>query len=217
MTSRKKGSRRPPPPRAAGDRHRRTASPAALPPPGRVTERYAPPAPRDLPELRGQVAAWLAAEGTQFYLTMALAGLQWLPPGLSAAAGAAQVARQEHARTGGDLYWVSAPMADLARHAAPRYFPNWLRQRVEAIIWTLKNQLGLERHGGRVPAGLWARVVQRLLALNAVIWHNWAIGAPSSDPCSPTITDLPAFPGQRSRRNLSARDPSPSLIHVLPA
>jgi len=60
----------------------------------------------------------------------------------------------------------------------PRYFPNWLRQRVEAIIWTLKNQLGLERHGGRVPAGLWARIVQRLLALNACIWHNWMIGAP---------------------------------------
>ena len=60
----------------------------------------------------------------------------------------------------------------------PRYFPNWLRQRVEAIIWTLKNQLGLERHGGRVPAGLWARIVQRLLALNAAIWHNWLIGAP---------------------------------------
>jgi hypothetical protein len=60
----------------------------------------------------------------------------------------------------------------------PRYFPNWLRQRVEAIIWTLKNQLGLERHGGRVPAGLWARIVQRLLALNAAIWHNCAVGAP---------------------------------------
>jgi Transposase DDE domain len=60
----------------------------------------------------------------------------------------------------------------------PRYFPNWLRQRVEAIIWTLKNQLGLERHGGRVPAGLWARVLQRLLALNAAIWLNWQIGAP---------------------------------------
>ena len=59
-----------------------------------------------------------------------------------------------------------------------RYFPNWLRQRVEAIIWTLKHQLGLERHGGRVPAGLWARVLQRLLALNAAIWHNWQIGAP---------------------------------------
>ncbi len=60
----------------------------------------------------------------------------------------------------------------------PRYFPNWLRQRVEAIIWTLKNQLGLERHGGRAPAGLWARIIQRLLALNAAIWHNWLIGAP---------------------------------------
>jgi hypothetical protein len=61
---------------------------------------------------------------------------------------------------------------------APRSFPNWLRQRVEAIIWTLKNQLGLEHHGGRVPAGLWARIVQRLLALNAAIWFNWQIGAP---------------------------------------
>jgi hypothetical protein len=59
-----------------------------------------------------------------------------------------------------------------------RPFPNWLRQRVEAIIWTLKNQLGLEQHGGRVPAGLWTRIVQRLLALNAAIWHNWNIGAP---------------------------------------
>jgi hypothetical protein len=60
----------------------------------------------------------------------------------------------------------------------PGIFPNWLRQRVEAMIWTLKHQLGLERHGGRVPAGLWARILQRLLALNAAIWHNWAIGAP---------------------------------------
>jgi Transposase DDE domain len=57
-------------------------------------------------------------------------------------------------------------------------FPNWLRQRIEAIIWTLKHQLGLDRPGGRVPAGLWVRVVQRLLALNAVIWFNWQIGAP---------------------------------------
>jgi hypothetical protein len=35
----------------------------------------------------------------------------------------------------------------------PRYFRNWQRQRVEAIIWTLQNQLGLERRAGRVPAG----------------------------------------------------------------
>src|SRR5215217_3773281 len=57
--------------------------------------------------------------------------------------------------------------------------PNWLRQRVEAIIWTLKHQLGLDRPGGRIPAGLWARVIQRLLALNAAIWFNWQIGAPA--------------------------------------
>ena len=60
----------------------------------------------------------------------------------------------------------------------PGLFPNWLRQRIEAIIWTLKRQLGLERHGGRVPAGLWTRIVQRLLALNAAIWHNWQVDAP---------------------------------------
>jgi hypothetical protein len=60
----------------------------------------------------------------------------------------------------------------------PGVFPNWLRQRVEAIIWTLKHQLGLDRPGGRIPAGLWARVVQRLLALNAAIWFNWQIDAP---------------------------------------
>jgi hypothetical protein len=40
--------------------------------------------------------------------------------------------------------------------------PNHRRSgRIEAIIWTLKNQLGLERHGGRVPGGLWARIAQR--------------------------------------------------------
>jgi hypothetical protein len=59
----------------------------------------------------------------------------------------------------------------------PGSFPAWLRQRVEAIIWTLKHQLGLDRHGGRIPSGLWARVLQRLLALNAAIWFNWQIGA----------------------------------------
>ncbi|OIV35223.1 hypothetical protein BIV57_22765 [Mangrovactinospora gilvigrisea] len=55
-------------------------------------------------------------------------------------------------------------------------FPFWLRQRIESVNWTLKGQLGLAAHGGRVRSGLWARVVQRLLALNAVIWHNWNAG-----------------------------------------
>ena len=59
-----------------------------------------------------------------------------------------------------------------------RLFPGWLRQRVEAIIWTLKNRLGLERHGARTSEGLWARVCRRILALNAAIRHNWLAGAP---------------------------------------
>ncbi|MDA8371832.1 MAG: hypothetical protein M0026_18465 [Nocardiopsaceae bacterium] len=57
-------------------------------------------------------------------------------------------------------------------------FPGWLRQRIEAVIWTLKNQLGLERHNARTTEGLWARTCQRILALNAAIWHNWLIDAP---------------------------------------
>ncbi|MEV3927677.1 hypothetical protein [Actinomadura coerulea] len=57
-------------------------------------------------------------------------------------------------------------------------FPGWLRQRIEAVIWTLKNQLGLERHAARTTEGLWTRVCQRICALNAAIWHNWLIDAP---------------------------------------
>jgi hypothetical protein len=53
-----------------------------------------------------------------------------------------------------------------------------MRQWVEAIFDTLKDQLSLERHGGRTPAGVFARIAQRLLALAAAIWHNWLIGAP---------------------------------------
>nr|WP_246425193.1 transposase [Streptomonospora nanhaiensis] len=59
-----------------------------------------------------------------------------------------------------------------------KVFPSRLRQRIEAVIWTLKNQLGLERHAARTTEGLWARTCQRVCALNAAIWHNWLIGAP---------------------------------------
>lgn len=52
-----------------------------------------------------------------------------------------------------------------------------IRQWIEAIFDTLKDQLALERHGGRTPAGVYARVAQRLLALAAAIWHNWRTSA----------------------------------------
>jgi hypothetical protein len=53
-----------------------------------------------------------------------------------------------------------------------------LRQVIESINDTLKGQLDLEQHGGRIPAGVWVRVVQRVLALTAAIWHNDRTGQP---------------------------------------
>lgn len=146
---------RTPPPRGA----------ARVPPPRLITERYTPPAPRDLPELRGQLAGWLASEGPQFYLTMALAGRQWIPPGTNIPAGAAQIARQERQRVSGEQYWVSAPMTALARHAAPRLpsrnlYPHDLPSRTgfmvfEAPLDTYRNGEGREVQIVAVSWGPW--------------------------------------------------------------
>ena len=53
-----------------------------------------------------------------------------------------------------------------------------MRQWIEAIISTGKTQLTLEHHRGRTPAGVTARIAQRLLALTAAIWHNYKLNAP---------------------------------------
>jgi hypothetical protein len=58
---------------------------------------------------------------------------------------------------------------------------GWIRQRIESIINTLKDQLLLERHGGRTPAGLLARVTARILALCASINLNQRLGLPSRE------------------------------------
>ena len=55
--------------------------------------------------------------------------------------------------------------------AGQRFFKP-LRQVIESINNTFKAQLDLERHGGRTIAGVAARVLQRVLALTAAIWHN---------------------------------------------
>jgi hypothetical protein len=52
------------------------------------------------------------------------------------------------------------------------------RQIIESVNQTLKAQLDLERHGGRKPAGVCARILQRLLALTTAIWHNETTGQP---------------------------------------
>jgi hypothetical protein len=53
-----------------------------------------------------------------------------------------------------------------------------LRQIIESVNQTLKAQLDLERHGGRKPAGVFARILQRILALTAAIWHNQTTNQP---------------------------------------
>ena len=53
---------------------------------------------------------------------------------------------------------------------------SWIRQRIESIVDTLKDQLLLERHGGRTPAGLLARIAARILALCAAINLNQRLG-----------------------------------------
>jgi len=59
---------------------------------------------------------------------------------------------------------------DRGRTTSPLLKP--LRQLIESVNATLKTQLDLERHGGRTPGGVMTRVLQRLLALTAAIWHN---------------------------------------------
>ena len=51
-----------------------------------------------------------------------------------------------------------------------------VRQWIEAIIWTCKGQLSLERHRARTIETLCARISQRLLALAVCIWHNHRVG-----------------------------------------
>jgi len=61
----------------------------------------------------------------------------------------------------------------------PRYGSlGGIRQWIESTFDTLKDQLSLERHGGRTLAGLVSRIARRLLALTAVILHNWQTGNP---------------------------------------
>jgi Transposase DDE domain len=61
--------------------------------------------------------------------------------------------------------------------AGRQYFKP-LRQVIESVNQTFKGQLDLERHGGRTVDGVTVRILQRILALTAAIWHNDATGQP---------------------------------------
>ena len=74
---------------------------------------------------------------------------------------------------------------DLVRPAMKRERPRRgarqlrsIRQIIESVNATLKSQLSLERHGGHSPQGVATRVIQRLFALTAAIWHNHHTGQP---------------------------------------
>ena len=64
-----------------------------------------------------------------------------------------------------------------ARRAGQNLFKP-LRQVIESVNWTFKGQLDLERHGGKTPEGILARILARILALTAAIWHNDKTGQP---------------------------------------
>jgi hypothetical protein len=87
--------------------------------------------------------------GREFEATLAGAGLDLLRP----------ARKGEHPRAGTEFF-------------------KPLRQIIESINDTFKGQLDLEQHGGHTPAGVWVRVVQRVLALTAAIWHNDRTGQP---------------------------------------
>lgn len=96
------------------------------------------------------------------------------------------------------------------RPGAPLFKP--LRQVIESVNETFKGQLNLEQHRGRTPAGVIARVMQRILALTAAIWHNDHTGQPvlrsltSYDHQPLGIDHLACRPGRvRGRGARSAR------------
>lgn len=54
-----------------------------------------------------------------------------------------------------------------------------IRQRIESIVNSLKDQLRLEHHLAKTPAGLVCRITARILALTAAIHLNWQTGQPA--------------------------------------
>jgi Transposase DDE domain len=77
----------------------------------------------------------------------------------------------EQTLTDGDLHLLRKTRKGEPPRAGTQLFKP-LRQIIESINQTFKGQLDLERHGGRTPAGVIIRVVTRILALTAAIWHN---------------------------------------------
>jgi hypothetical protein len=108
------------------------------------------------------------------------------PRGDGLPAGAGQVVTGDKGYYGRDfeatLATAGLTLLRPARKGEPepggRQYFRPLRQVIESVNDTLKGQLDLERHGGRAVDGVTVRVLQRILALTAAIWHNDATGQP---------------------------------------
>jgi hypothetical protein len=130
----------------------------------------------------GMPVAWCLATPTQGERQVAEALLdraarqQVLRPGLVILADKG-LAGREFQQLVGEL---DALLARPDRRDEPYRFGSLggVRQWVEAIFDTLKDQLGLERHGAHTVQGVWIRVAQRLLALATVVWFNWQLDQP---------------------------------------
>jgi hypothetical protein len=86
-------------------------------------------------------------------------------------------ARFETTLAGGGICLLRPARKGEAQRPGARFFKS-LRQIIESVNDTLKGQLDLERHGGHTPAGVLTRILQRILALTAAIWHNDHTGQP---------------------------------------
>ena len=134
---------------------------------GGVTERYKAPAARELPELRSKLGRWLAGTGPRFYLANFLIGRQWLPGGAPADTAAAVIAGHERQRVmAGELYWVSAAMTDLARHAAGS-LPSWNLYRHD-----VPSSLGLMVF--EAPIAVYRNDEGRGVEIVAASWGPWS-------------------------------------------
>ncbi|MDQ0960546.1 hypothetical protein QFZ66_004424 [Streptomyces sp. B4I13] len=71
---------------------------------------------------------------------------------------------------------AAGPQGRPERPGAPLFKP--LRHVIESVDETFKGQLDLAQHRGRTPGDVIARVMRRILALTAAIWHNDHTGQP---------------------------------------
>jgi hypothetical protein len=141
--------------------------------------------------LRLHLVATLGGLPVAFALTGAKADERQTLPGILAAEPALAAARPGQTLIADRNYYGTEFEATLAarqlrllrparkgerqRPGAHLFKP--LRPTIESINQTFKAQLDLERHGGHTPAGVLVRILQRILALTAAIWHNDRTGA----------------------------------------